>query len=310
MKAASLIGPGQIRLEEVEEPAAQAGQLRIRVEGCGVCGSNLPPWAGRPWFNYPFPPGSPGHEPWGTIESIGPDTTGFEVGQRVAFLTERGFAELAVADVSQVVLLPPALAGEYVPGEPLACAVNVIRRSHIQPGERIAVVGVGFLGALLIALARAAGAEVAAWSRRPFALSIAEQAGATAMHRLDEPDHTANQRPFDCVIEAAGEQRTLDISSALVRERGRLVIAGYHQDGARQIDLQSWNWRGLDVINAHERDVATYVSGMREGVDLVARGVIDPRRFYTHVFPLKEIASAFSTAAGRPEGFLKALVVA
>jgi threonine dehydrogenase-like Zn-dependent dehydrogenase len=110
------------------------------------------------------------------------------------------------------------------------------------------------------------------------------------------------------VIEAAGEQITLDVASALVRERGRLIIAGYHQDGPRQIDMQSWNWRGIDVINAHERDLAVYVSGMRTAVDWLVRGVVDPRPFYTHTFPLQEIDRALDAAATRPAGFLKALV--
>jgi len=63
------------------------------------------------------------------------------------------------------------------------------------------------------------------------------------------------------------------------------------------------------VINAHERDPATYVAGMREGVDLVARGALDPRPFFTHAFPLDEINTAFAMAAARPDGFLKALVL-
>jgi len=54
------------------------------------------------------------------------------------------------------------------------------------------------------------------------------------------------------VIEAAGQQWPLDLATELTRERGRLIIAGYHQDGPRQINMQLWNWRGLDVINAHE----------------------------------------------------------
>ena len=57
----------------------------------------------------------------------------------------------------------------------LACALNVFRRSGVEPGQTVAVVGVGFLGALLVQLARAAGARVLALSRRPFALQVAEQ---------------------------------------------------------------------------------------------------------------------------------------
>jgi threonine dehydrogenase-like Zn-dependent dehydrogenase len=307
MKAARISSPQSVRIEDIAPPEPARGQVRIRVEGCGLCGSNLPPYLGRPWFSYPMPPGAPGHEPWGIIDAIGPDTNTFVRGQRVAFLADRAFAELAVANVDDVVALPEALASRPVPGEPIACAVNVAKRAAFSAGDRVAVIGVGFLGAMIVALARAAGAEVEAWSRRTFALDVARRAGASAAHTLDsDPGSAAGT--FGCVVEAAGEQQTLDFASALVAERGRLVVAGYHQDGARSVNMQSWNWRGIDVINAHERDPRRYVDGMREGIDLIARGAIDPEPFYTHQVPLDRIGDAFSLAASRPDGFLKALV--
>jgi threonine dehydrogenase-like Zn-dependent dehydrogenase len=112
----------------------------------------------------------------------------------------------------------------------------------------------------------------------------------------------------DRVIEVAGKQESLDLAGALTRVRGRLVIAGFHQDGPRQVDMQLWNWRGLDVINAHERDPAMYVQGVREAAEAVATGRLDPSPLYTHRFPLDRIGDAFATAGERPDGFLKALV--
>jgi threonine dehydrogenase-like Zn-dependent dehydrogenase len=115
-------------------------------------------------------------------------------------------------------------------------------------------------------------------------------------------------RLCDLVIEATGEQWPLDLAAELTRERGRLVIAGYHQGGPRQINMQLWNWRGLDVINAHERDPRIYVAGMREAVDAVARGRLDPAPLYTHTFSLDQIDQAMKMARSRPDGFLKALI--
>jgi threonine dehydrogenase-like Zn-dependent dehydrogenase len=106
-----------------------------------------------------------------------------------------------------------------------------------------------------------------------------------------------------------GVQSALDIASQLTTTRGKLVIAGYHQDGARQIDMQLWNWRGLDVINAHERDPQVYVDGMRQAVDLVTSGVLPLDRLITHVYPMDAAAEAFKCAVERPDGFLKSAVV-
>jgi threonine dehydrogenase-like Zn-dependent dehydrogenase len=73
--------------------------------------------------------------------------------------------------------------------------------------------------------------------------------------------------------------------------------------------MQLWNWRGLDVINAHERDPAIYAQGVREAVEAVVSGRLDPAPLYTHVYPLWRLNEALDATRDRPDGFLKALVV-
>jgi threonine dehydrogenase-like Zn-dependent dehydrogenase len=288
----------------VTAPTPDRGEVLLRLEGCGVCGSSLPLWEGRPWFDYPLAPGEPGHEGWGVVEELGEGVSGPAVGTRVAALSQRAFAEYDVAPADLLAPLPSQLDGTPFPGEAIGCAVNAFRRSRIEPGRRVAVVGAGFLGLLLVQLAARAGANVTALSRRPFALELAHASGAARTFVLEE----APEEEFDCVIEAAGVQATLDAATRLTRVRGLLVIAGYHQDGPRQVDLQAWNWRGLDVVNAHERDPAVYVRGMREAVRLVADGVLEPDPLYTHIYPLDRLGDALEDLRSRPEGFLKALV--
>jgi threonine dehydrogenase-like Zn-dependent dehydrogenase len=111
------------------------------------------------------------------------------------------------------------------------------------------------------------------------------------------------------VIEAVGKQWPLDLAAELTRERGRLVIAGYHQDGPRQVNMQLWNWRGLDVVNAHERDPAVYVAGVRAAIDAVASGRLDPGPLFSHTFRLDQLDAALAATRDRPDGFLKALIV-
>jgi threonine dehydrogenase-like Zn-dependent dehydrogenase len=193
--------------------------------------------------------------------------------------------------------------------------MNIFHRAGIQPGQNVAIVGVGFLGALLTQLASRAGARVIAISRRHYALEVARDAGAAEtismndrIRIIDEVIDLTSGEGCDRVIEAVGEQWPLDLATELTRERGRLVIAGYHQDGPRQVNLQLWNWRGLDVINAHERDPRVYVAGMREAVEAVAKGRINPAPLYTHTFSLDQIDQAMEMMRDRPEGFLKALI--
>ena len=315
MQAAVLKAPGRALVRETSLPELKQGEVRVRLEGCGVCGSNLAPWEGRPWFQYPFPAGNPGHEGWGEIDEVGAEVTGFQRGDRVALLSYNAFAEFDVAGADSVVPLPRSLRGKPFPGEALGCAMNVFRRCQIEPGQTIAIVGIGFLGAVLTALAKNAGAEVIAVSRRDFPLEIANAFGARHIVTMkdnavvvDAVKRITGGRGCDSVIEAVGLQQTLDLATELTRERGRLVIAGYHQDGPRTVNMQLWNWRGLDVINAHERDSKVYVQGMREAAAAIDRGEFDPSPLYTHEFGLDRIGDAFTAMKERPNHFLKALV--
>ena len=113
----------------------------------------------------------------------------------------------------------------------------------------------------------------------------------------------------DVVIEAVGKQWPLDLAAELTRESGRLVIAGYHQDGPRQVNMQLWNWRAFEVINAHERRHDRNMEALAEAARLVGSGALDPRPLYTHTFPLESIGRAFQTMEDKPEGFLKAVVL-
>jgi threonine dehydrogenase-like Zn-dependent dehydrogenase len=292
MQSVVVAGPGAAHERRVPVPEPGEGEVLVRVEGCGVCGSSLPLWEGRPWFGYPAEPGAPGHEAWGVeVQS----------GRRVALLSYRGFAEYEAVPEAATVPLPPELDGSPFPGEALGCALNVFARSGIAAGETVGVVGTGFLGLLLVQLAVRAGARVLAFSRRDTGLAHARTFGA-------ETPREPEDESCDVAVEAGGFQQTLDIASRLPRVRGRLILAGYHQDGRRSIDLHAWNWRALDVVNAHERDEEVQLAGIRAAAAAVAEGRLDPSPLYTHVLPLERAGDAFDLLRTRPEGFVKALV--
>lgn len=315
-RAAVVTGPGDVRIEMVAVPEPGAGQVRVRLEGCGVCASNLTPWAGPEWMQFPTPPGGLGHEGWGVVDAVGQNIAGLAIGDRVAALSHNSYAEYDIADAGSFVRLPSELAGQPFPGEPLGCAMNIFRRSQIQPGQTVAIVGIGFLGAILTRLATDAGARVIAISRRKFSLDAARRMGAAEVIHMHDHYAIINRvheltggRFCPRVIEAVGKQWPLDLAGELTAEGGRLMIAGYHQDGPRQVNMQLWNWRGFDVVNAHERDPAACLQGVREAIEAVASGRLDPTSLYTHAFPLERLGEALDATRDRPNGFLKALVI-
>lgn len=315
MRAAVLAAPGRFEIRDEAIPEPGPGQVRVRLQGCGVCASNLPAFEGRDWFSYPLPPGDLGHEGWGLIDALGPGVEGLQPGQRVAALSLRAYAGYDVAEAGAVVRLPAELDRQPFPGEALGCAMNIFRRAAIEAGQTVAVVGVGFLGGALVQLASGAGARVIGISRSPSSLQLARQNGAAESIPMD--DH---QRILDTVsaltggafcarvIEATGQQWPLDLAGELTATGGRLVIAGYHQDGPRNVNMQLWNWRGIDVINAHERDPAVAREGVRRAVAATLEGRLDPARLLSHRFPLARISDALAAAATRPPGFTKAWI--
>jgi threonine dehydrogenase-like Zn-dependent dehydrogenase len=316
MRAAVLTGAGKFKIQDTPVPEPGAGQVRVRLSGCGVCASNLTPWAGPEWMQFPTEPGALGHEGWGVIHAVGEGVKGLSVGDRVGFLSGKAYAEYDIADASQVVQLPPALADFDLPLEPFGCAMNIFRRGDIQAGQTVAIVGIGFLGAILVRLASNAGARVIAISRREQSLELARKMGAAEtipMHDhwqiIERVRELTGGTLCDRVIEAVGKQWPLDLAAELTSEGGRLVIAGYHQDGPRQVNMQLWNWRGFDVVNAHERDAALSVQGMREAVAAIENGLIDPELLITHRYPLDKLGEALDAARDRPGNFVKAVVI-
>src|SRR5690606_30076487 len=177
-RAVRIEGPRDARVDRAPIPKPGPGQVLVRLEGSGVCASNIPVWQGRPWFDYPMEAGAPGHEGWGHVAALGPQVQGLETGQRVCLVSGKAYAEWDVADAAGVVPIPDIISHLPIPGEPLGCAMNSFRRAGIRAGDEVAIVGVGFLGALLVRLATNAGARVTAISRRPFSLDVARQCGA------------------------------------------------------------------------------------------------------------------------------------
>lgn len=316
MTAARVTGPGRIETEELPLPEPGQGELRVRLDGCGVCASNLGPWAGPDWMEFPLAPGELGHEGWGHVDALGAGVPQDRLGERVAVFGSRSFASHEVVPADAALPIPAALGDRPMPAEPFGCAVSIHRAAKVQPGDTVAIIGLGFLGAILTRLATRDGARVIAISRRDESLDLATRMGAAEVVTLDDHWRVLDRMQeltggagCDVAIECTGHQWPLDLSAQILRESGRLVIAGYHQDGPRQVNMQLWNWRALEIANAHVRDREANLSAMREAMDLIATGVLDPGPLLTHEYPLERLDEALDATRDKPDGFVKALVV-
>lgn len=311
MLAAQVRAPRQVALVQQPRPVAGPGEVLVKVLACGVCGSDQNVWRGVAGADYPLPPGRPGHEVWGEVAEV-PGKSQLRPGQPVTGMVQDGFAQFTIAREDALLAVPPQSFGTRpLLGEPLACAANLVRRAGVQPGNRTAVVGFGYLAALAMRLLHPVDpGEWVVVSRRSDSRALARRMGASAAYDFGEVPADLWDS-FPVVIEAAGVQQALDYATWLTAYGGRLVIAGYHADGPRTVNLQSWNWKGIDVINAHERQSRVYLQGLREGLDSVERHGLaaELQALITHQWPLARTAEALATAELRPPGFVKGVVL-
>lgn len=316
IRSFKITAPHTIEVVEKELPEPGMQEIRVKMEGCGISASNLAAWQGRPSFQGPFHSGMFGCEGYGIVDKVGKNVKQIKRGDRITGMFDDAFAEYTIARANEVVQIPEALKSIPLPGEPLGCAINIFRRSKIRSHQHVAIVGVGFLGALLIQLTKCVGAKVYAISRRPYSLQIATDMGADEVIQIDDSTDVEQRilelthgNGCDCVIEASGHQPTLDLATSIVRTNGRLVIAGYHREGVRHVNLQTWNWKGIDVINAHERDVRKHIRGTHAALEAIVDCQLDITPLLTHYYSPDQLNDAFETMSLRPDGFVKAIVL-
>jgi L-iditol 2-dehydrogenase len=312
MRAAVLAEPLRIELVERALPPVGPGQVRIRIQQCGLCTSEVDLWLGKAPHKLPA---SIGHEIAGTVEEIGSQVTRLNVGDRVAaWIHEGGFAEEAIVEERYCVPVANHLAYPAV-AEPLACVVNAVELAAPALADDVAIIGAGYMGSLLQLVTALKGPRsITVADMRSDALDRAATLGATRVVNTSEESlvdavrELTNGRGADVTYEVTGVNAGLELAGEVTRMGGKLCIVGYHQGEARTIPLGHWNWMAFHIVNAHFRELETIMAGMRAGMELVSAGALDVSPLMTNAYPLAQITEAFETATAKPEGFVKAII--
>lgn len=314
MKIAILQGPRAFAVVDEPVPEVRPDEVLVRVAYCGVCTSELDMWTGEAGGE--LFPRFPGHEVSGRVEAVGAQVRGLQPGDPVGvWVTGRGFAEYVAAKAEHC--LPAAdVPLDLALAEPLACAVNTVELAGVSLGDDVVIIGAGFMGNLVQQLVELRGPRhLIVADTRDDALERARQLGATRVVNIrDEPlpevvKGLTDGRGADITFEVTGAQGPLLVVGDVTRMSGKVAIVGYHQGGRREIPLGQWNWMAFQVVNAHFREEATIMRGMRIGMRLLTAGRLTLDRLVSHRFPLPEIGRAFETAHAKPAGFVKSTVV-
>ncbi|MBB6410267.1 zinc-dependent alcohol dehydrogenase family protein [Mesorhizobium sangaii] len=338
MKAVRLEAVGSIALREVDKPDIGPDELLVRVEACGVCGTD------RHLFHGEFPctpPVTPGHEFSGIVEAIGKSVSGFAVGDRVTgdpniacgrcahchagrvnlcsnlraigIHRDGGFAEYLALPQKQAFILPAGLKpthGAFC--EPLGCCLHGVDLAEIRPGSSVAVLGGGVIGLLTVQLARLAGATTIILSTRQASRrALAEELGATATvdpTAADVINTVAGPTGLvpggvDVVFECAGVRETVEQSMRLARAGATVVIVGVTPQGLKA------EFEPFDLLFRELKVLGSFLNPYthRRAAELIASGTIEIDRLISRQVALEDAAAAIANPPA--PGEVKVLVV-
>ena len=300
----ALLNREGFQLVERPRPECGPGQLLVRTLACGVCEGDVHAYRSRAALTESL---LLGHEGAGEVVAVGSalDEDAW-LGQRVTALGG-AYADFFVTTPDAVVRLPQDADPALALGEPVACCVHAGRRFGVQSGDRVAVVGCGFMGLVCLQLARRQGAaHLTAFEpiaeRREMALQLgADEARASEV---------AGETPYHIIIEATGVPAALTLAGDLVAEHGRLIIIGYHQShgGQRTIHMKQWNYKAIDVVNGHVRRRDEKWEAMRAGMELLLAGDLRLEPLVTP-YALTDVEQAFHDTVNRKPGLFKAVLI-
>jgi L-iditol 2-dehydrogenase len=339
MRAAELTAPHTFRLVDmpIEDPAP--GEVQVRVESVGVCGSDLHAYSEGAVGSTPnVYPMILGHEPAGTIVKTGAGVTGLAPGDRgalepalycyhcescltghhnvcanIRFLSNPGhpgfFREFVNLPVTNFLPIPAQMSfDEAALAEPLAVAVHSLHLASIRSGETTAVIGAGPIGLLTIAALRAANAgRIWVVEPLPHRRELARTMGADDCVEPDEAVHAilneTCDRGVDCAIDCAAGEDTSSQAIQLTRNAGRVLITGIHSTPFVAMDGSTMRRKELTIFNVRRSNHET-----EQALALLKTHAEWFAPLLTHTRPLDQISDAFTIASEYRDGVGKMTV--
>lgn len=339
MRAAELISPRTFRLTEMPAEDPAPGEVQVRVEAVGVCGSDLHAYSEGAVGSTPnVYPMVLGHEPAGTIVKTGAGVTGLTSGDHgalepalycyhcefclsgrhnvcanIRFLSNPRhpgfFRELVNLPAANFRPIPSGMSfDEATLHEPLAIAIHSLRLASIREGETVAVIGAGPIGLLTIAALRAAKAG-RIWAveplahRRELALGVGADAAIEPAEAVRQILGDTGQRGVDCAIDCAAGENTTGQAVQVTRNAGRVALTGIHAGSFVSLDGSAMRRKELTLFNVRRSNHET-----EEALELLRAhsGWFAP--LVTHSLPIDRIDEAFAIASQYRDGVGKMIV--
>lgn len=298
---------GQIDLIEVDVSDPAESEVQIAAGACGICSWDI---ATVKLGHDMQPKAPPGHEGVGYVTRVGRKVQGLKEGDRVA---GGGFATLRNVPAERVYKIPDStVADEHWIVEPVSCAVTGIDHCRIQAGHRIAVIGTGFMGLLILqGLLHSPLDQLVAVDVVQARLDLAMKLGVGETFnsaQLDRQDlvQELKRRDFDVVVDTTGHQAGLDLATDIVRRGGLINLFGWLKGELATFNPSKWHMGGFTIVNSAPG------SKLRDpfpaAIRLMHGGIIDLRPLVTHVVPLAEYPDLMRRIVGGDPDYVKGVV--
>jgi 2-desacetyl-2-hydroxyethyl bacteriochlorophyllide A dehydrogenase len=320
--------PNKWKVEGIAKPEPSENEVLIKVKACGICGTDIHIFRGRYFGDYPV---IPGHEFSGIVEKIGKNVTKFEMGDRVAVepniscdncyncLNKRqqfclnwmavgltnpgGMAQHVIAPEKNVFNIydVPFEQGAFV--EPLSCVLHGLERAEITIADKVAILGAGPIGLMMIKMIRMlAATEVVVVDRIN---SRAEYAGECGANKVLFGVNDLPRDYFDVVVDATGVTELMAMTLDFVRYGGTVLLFGVPPSG-KMMEIEPFKIfrKGLKLLSSY-----TSLRNSYQAVNLLKSKRIDVGDLISHRFPLEKFEEGVQLIETGTEDVKKVMIL-
>lgn len=327
-------GPGNLEIQEVDEPKVLGDLVKIRIVYAGICGSDLHTWAGEYASNKP--PVTLGHEFSGIVVEVGPDVKELKIGDRVTSETtfetcgeciyckneeynlcsfrrglgtqaDGGFAEYVVNHEARIHKLPENVSLLQASlTEPLACCVHgAMETSHVKAGETVLIFGPGAMGLLTGMVCKSQGAKVviAGLTKDEKRFEVARTLGFDrVVDQMKEDlakvmDEMTEGNGPDKVYECSGAIPALNRSFELVRKKGEVIQIGVFAKDVNEVNVGIFFPKEIHYMGTRTQKPSAW----RISLDLMQKGLVCPEKIVTMITDLEHWEDGFTKSKNAEE---------
>jgi 2-desacetyl-2-hydroxyethyl bacteriochlorophyllide A dehydrogenase len=328
MESVVINKPKEIFVMEKEIPEPGPGEILIQVMASGICGTDLHIFLGEYLGDYPV---IPGHEFSGLVTAAGRQVTRFTVGDRVAVepniacdncshcLNNRqnfclnwqaigvtlpgGMEQFVIAPEKAVFSIGDLSFEQAAFMEPLSCVVHGVERAHIGLADKVAILGAGPIGDLILQIARLQGAtHITLLENNPGRAELARQLGADlVVNRMED----LQLNTYDVIIDATGVISVMNRAIDFARHGGTVLLFGVPPSGMN-MELEAFKIfrKGLTLLSSY-----TSVRNSFQAVRLLQTGQVQVEPLISHRLPLKELPRALEMIESHDPAVKKVIIL-